>query len=83
MENTASSTRYTHHTLRFDQGWEVTYLREASDESAVDTVKSRANLAPFDVWRPTVDEWDCSADYNDDGTVYLFRTGEDNHFFAE
>ena len=83
MQNTANSTRYTHYTLRYEQGWEVTYLRETSDESAVNAVKSRANLSPGDVWRPTPEEWDCGMCYISDGTVYLFRIGEDDHFFAE
>ena len=79
--------RYTHYTLCFDRerGWEVTYLRESSDAGAINAVKCGENLSlhPYDVWRPTPEEWDCGMAYMPDGTVYLFRIGQDDHFYDE
>ena len=79
--------RYTHYTLHYDRerGWKVTYLRESSDSLAINTVKCGENLPlhSYDVWRPTPEEWDCGMHYISDGTVYLFRIGEDDHFFAD
>jgi len=89
--------RYTHYTLHFDherdahgrvvreRGWTVTYLRESSDCLAINTVKCGENVAlhRYDVWRPTPQEWDCGVRYVRDGTVYLFRIGEDEHFYAD
>lgn len=79
--------RYTHYTLRFDRerGWEVTYLRESSDGMAINTVKCGENvpLHSYDIWRPAPEQWDPGMAYMSDGRVYIFRIGEDDHFYVE
>ena len=79
----------THYTLRFEDRswegasyWEETYLHGLSDADAIQVIKNRGNIAPGDVQRIYEDEHDLSV-YRADGTIYLFRTGEDNHFFSE
>jgi len=77
----------THSTLRFEDRswegtsyWEETYLYDLTDAQAIEIVSEGGNIAPGDLQHLNPDVYDLE-DYRPDGTIYLFRSGEDHHFW--
>ena len=79
--------RITHHTLRFEDRfwegesyWEETYLYDLTDSQAIEVVRDGGNIAPGDLQRLDPAVYNLEG-YRPDGTIYLFRSGEDRHFW--
>ena len=77
----------SHYTIRLEiradgATWEETSLYGLSDAEAVDLVKSGGNIAPGDVEQLDPDIHNLEG-LRADGTVHIFRSGEDRHFWPE